>query len=260
MRLSSKLGIRRSANRARLRHCPSSSRPLRRASKVGATKKVGHLKSQLELAKEIIHQLDSAQDNRPLTPMETWVRNNLKKHSLVLASLIRTIARSRSRISWLRDGDANTALFHLQARHSQRNNFIAKLTNGDQVATTHDDKAQILFDFYMNLIGSREVQERSINLEALGIQQHDLAALDAPISEDEVWSVIKQLPSDKAPGPDGIMGRFYKTCWQTIKGDIMAAISVVWRRDFRHFRLLNLAFITLLPKWKGLLLPRTFGL
>jgi hypothetical protein len=37
------------------------------------------------------------------------------------------MARVRSRISWLKDGDANTALFHSQARHRKRKNFISKL-------------------------------------------------------------------------------------------------------------------------------------
>jgi hypothetical protein len=82
----------------------------------------------------------------------------------------------------------------------------------------------------------------------LGLQQHDLSSLDAPISEEEVHNTINLLPNDKAPGPDGFMGRFYKACWDVIKGDVMAAINAVWRRDFRNFRLLNSAFITLLPK------------
>lgn len=180
--------------------------------------------------------------------MELWLCNSLKKHSLALASLIRTIARNRSRIDWLQDGDANTVLFHLHARHRQRKNHIAKLNYGDQIVTTHEGKAQVLLNFYSNLIGTREVRERSIDLKVLRIQQHDLAVLDAPISEEEVWGVIKHLPGDKAPGPDGFTGRFYKVCWQIIKDDIMAAISAVWRRDFRNFRLLNSAFITLLPK------------
>jgi hypothetical protein len=47
------------------------------------------------------------------------LRNNLKKHCLVLSSLSRTIARLRSRIGWLKDGDANTALFHAQAQKQE---------------------------------------------------------------------------------------------------------------------------------------------
>jgi hypothetical protein len=44
----------------------------------------------------------------------------LKKHSLALASLKRTIARIRSRINWLKDGDANTKLFHMHARYRKK--------------------------------------------------------------------------------------------------------------------------------------------
>jgi exonuclease III len=90
-------------------------------------KNVGHVNSQLALAREILHQLEIANDRRALSPQEIWLKNNLKKHTLALASLKRTIARSRSRIGWLRDGDANTRLFHLHSRHRKRKNFIGRL-------------------------------------------------------------------------------------------------------------------------------------
>jgi hypothetical protein len=75
--------------------------------------------------------------------------------------------------------------------------------------------------------------------------------LDAPITEEEVWNTIKKLPKDKAPGPDGFTGRFYRDCWQIIKKEIMEAISAVWSRKFRNFDILNSAFIILLPKVEG---------
>jgi hypothetical protein len=93
--------------------------------------------------------------------------------------------------------------------------------------------------------GEREV---TIDLETLGVPSHDLAMLDAPFSEEEVWETAKRLPSDKAPGPDGFTGRFYKSCWAIIKTDVMAAISCIWARKFRNMRGLSSAFITLLPK------------
>jgi hypothetical protein len=81
---------------------------------------VGNVNFQLALAREILHQLEIANDSRVLTDGERWLKNILKKHSLALASLKRTIARSCSRISWLQEGDANTKLFHLHARHRKR--------------------------------------------------------------------------------------------------------------------------------------------
>jgi hypothetical protein len=72
--------------------------------------------------------------------------------------------------------------------------------------------------------------------------------LGIPISEDEVWTTIKQLPANKVFGPDAFMGRFCQTCLHIIKGDIIGAISVVWRRDFRKIWLLNTTFIMLIPK------------
>jgi mannosylglycoprotein endo-beta-mannosidase len=213
---------------------------------------------QLALAREILHQFEIAQDNRQLSPGELWLKNNLKKHSLALASLQRTIARLRSRINWLRDGDANTKLFHLHARHRKRKNFIGKIVVGDQICTSHEDKAAAIDDFYENLLGQCTAREYTINLAELGIITHDLADLELPFNEEEVWNTIKNLPSNKAPGPDGFTGCFYKTCWSIIKEDIMAAVSAVWNRKFVNFGALNSAYITLLPKKDGADQPKDF--
>jgi hypothetical protein len=82
--------------------------------------------------------------------------------------------------------------------------------------------------------------------------------LDMPFSEEEVWTTVKKIPSDKAPGPDGFTGRFYKACWPIIKGDIMAAISAIWSRKFMGFGALNTAYITLLPKKVDVEQPKDF--
>jgi hypothetical protein len=68
---------------------------------------------QLALAREILHQFEIAQDSRHLSEEELWFKNKLKKHSLALAYLKKKMARLHSRINWLKEGDANTHLFHI---------------------------------------------------------------------------------------------------------------------------------------------------
>lgn len=68
------------------------------------------------------------------------------------------------------------------------------------------------------------------------------------ITKEEVWATIKALPSDKAPGPDGYTGRFFKTAWPVIKVDFMAAVSRLMKGDVARLHLLNSAYITLIPK------------
>jgi hypothetical protein len=53
---------------------------------------------------------------------------------------------------------------------------------------------------------------------------------------------------DKAPGPDGFTGWFYKTCWNIIKGDLLMALDAIFRGHVFNFGCLNTSFITLLPK------------
>ena len=74
--------------------------------------------------------------------MVAVLHSQLKKHSLALSSLQRTIACCHSRIGWLGDGDANTSLFHLHARHRKHKNVIGHSTWDHQVFTDHDDNWQ----------------------------------------------------------------------------------------------------------------------
>jgi hypothetical protein len=85
---------------------------LARALQSKGQKQVGHVKSQLGIARKILHKLEIAQDSRQISVGE-GLRREAKKSCLVLASLERTIVRLRSRIRYLKDGDANTS-FHRQ--------------------------------------------------------------------------------------------------------------------------------------------------
>ena len=101
------------------------------------------------------------------------------------------MARLRSRVRYLRDGDANTSFFHKQAAFRKRKNFIPKLIDGDSVATAQEDKHKIMYHFYENLLGTASNRSLSLDLEVFHRERMDLSALDNPITEEEVWETIK---------------------------------------------------------------------
>lgn len=107
-----------------------------------------------------------AQDHQLLSDDEDWLRRELKRHCLVLASLERTIARLRSRVRYLKDGDANTSFFHKQASFRKHENFISKLKSEDQVVTAQQDKQQALFEYFDGILGTAAQRTTTINLEA----------------------------------------------------------------------------------------------
>jgi hypothetical protein len=76
---------------------------LAKALQYWSHKRIGNVKSQLGLAKEILHRLEIARDNKLLCREEIRLKGRLKQHCLGLASLERTIARLRSRIKYLKE-------------------------------------------------------------------------------------------------------------------------------------------------------------
>jgi len=116
------------------------------------------------------------------------------------------------------------------------------------VVGSQEEKQKAVDDSYENILGSAEVRDYTLNLDELDMQHHDLSDLDAPFSEEEVWATIKDMHLDKAPGPDGFTGRFYKSCWSIIEGDVLMALDAIHRGHVFKFRLLNTAYVTLLPK------------
>jgi hypothetical protein len=185
---------------------------------------VGNVKLKIAIANQIVLRFDVAAENRQLSQAERWLHNTMKMTVLGLASLDRTIARQRSRIRWLKEGEANSKLFHVVANGRRTKNFIASVRVGEQIFTDQGDKETAFFTAYATLIGEIRCRERMVDMAALGIEAKDLHDLEVLFSEEEVWRVVQELPSDRAPGPDGFTGLFYQKAWGIIKRGVMAAI------------------------------------
>jgi len=200
---------------------------LRKTAKELSMRNIGSVRSQLFMARELISQFDAAQEHRLLSVDEQTLRKQLKLISLGLASLACTIARQRSRLRFLEEGDANTKFFHLQACHRNWKNHIPSILHESAWFSADEAKSELIYSYYNGILGTPFYRQHSIELGDL-LPQLDLSGMDACFSEQEVWDTIKEMPPGRAPGPDGFNSLFYKVAWPIIKQDVVTALNALW--------------------------------
>ncbi|CAD6239585.1 unnamed protein product [Miscanthus lutarioriparius] len=146
--------------------------------------KIGDMRIQLAIVKEVLLQLEAAQEHRLLTAMELHLCRRLKSRSigLGLAAIEKSRIRQRSRLTYIRCGDTNTKFFHSRANARWRKNYIHCLHTDGGIAVAQQDKEKVIQDYFTNHIGSAVPRASTINWQSLGYNQHDLSDLEMPFS------------------------------------------------------------------------------
>jgi hypothetical protein len=106
----------------------------------------------------------------------------------------------------------------------------------------------VVFDHFSSHFGAKEQRECTLNWDKLGMTRHDLRHLEEDFSVEEVFAVVKDIANEKAPGPDGYIGVFFKQSWAVVRQDLMLAVNFFSQRHGQHFNLLNSAHVVLIPK------------
>ena len=173
-------------------------------------RKLGNVKTLMRVATWVIHKLDVAEENGILQREEVWLRRTLKHSLLGLAALERTIDRQRSRLKWVKEGDANTKLFQAVANGRRTKNYIPYIKHGSEIITDQERMVDTFTEVYKQLMGTTHAREHTLDLQFLQMEPKELSSLEEIITEEEVWQVIKEMAPDRAPGPDGFIGAFYQ--------------------------------------------------
>ena len=117
--------------------------------------------------------------------------------------------------------------------------------NGD-ITTDKAEIQRIIRDYYQQLYANKmdNLEERD---EFLGehnlpkLNQKEIENLHRPITSTEIETVIKNLPTNKSPGPDGITGEFY----QKFREELTPILLKLFQKIAEEGKLPT---ITLIPK------------
>jgi hypothetical protein len=151
-------------------------------------------------------------------------------------------------IRWIQLGGENTKIFHAKATERYRQNTITQILNEDGVMITdHQQKANAFCSSFRNRMGVAIPTVSPFDLSVLLRREENLESLIDPFSMEEIEGIVKHMKTDRAPGPDGFNGLFFKKCWHIIKDDLVTLCN-----DFHSGKVslqsINGSYITLIPK------------
>ena len=121
-----------------------------------------------------------------------------------------------------------------------------------EVTTENAEIQRIIRNYYEQLYGSKidNLDEMDRFLEKFNLSrlnQEEKEIINNPIASTEIEAVIKNLPENKSPGPDGFIREFY----QTFREKLMLFFLKLFQKIAEEGTLLNSfyeASITLIPK------------
>lgn len=156
----------------------------------------------------------------------------------------------RSRVIWLREGDANTKFFHQFTLQRRRRNKILKLKDKERHWVEHPSRVRELVEnHFVSLFRSEGSRNWGTILDCvkLSITEEWNQQLCAPVSDTEIREAVMTMGKLKAPGPDGFQGIFYQSFWEHLN-DVVNSLVTSLMQGITSPSNLNATHVVLIPK------------
>ena len=166
----------------------------------------------------------------------------------------KTIAKINKTKSWFFEkiNEVDKPLARLIEKKRERTQINKIRNEKGEITTDKTGIQRIIKDYYKQLYANKmdNLEEMDRFLERYNLprlNQEELENINKRITSNEIETVIKDLPTNKSPGPDGFTGEFY----QTFREELTPILFKLLQKIAEGGTLPNLfyeASITLIPK------------
>ncbi|KAK1319963.1 hypothetical protein QJS10_CPB04g01501 [Acorus calamus] len=157
-----------------------------------------------------------------------WLQVRIATNRLTaLQRQLETFWAQRAQTKWITEGDRNSAFFHTRVQRRRARNRITVLSTADGKKLDNSPEIsnhakQYFSSHWAASVSAPALLPPTLLTQRIGADQAE--KLIAPFTEAEIESAVRRLPPNRAPGPDGFSGEFYKAFWPIIRGDVIRAI------------------------------------
>ena len=153
--------------------------------------------------------------------------------------------REQLKIPHVEDREFNISyLTRLQKQRIVKNNIFDLKDDQGVLHDTVEGKQKIVYKFYQNLYNkeatSTLAQDKLLKNIKRRVPPDKLAALEAPITEEEVIKAFKDMPNNKSPGINGFTKEFFVHFWDQLKDDFMKMLREVEKTKLGLFQRMSL--------------------
>jgi hypothetical protein len=206
----------------------------------------GHIQTQM---KTLMAEISGIQAN-PHSP------SNVARESFLQEALQEQLLREevlwkqKSRELWLSCTNLNTKFFHASTACRKRYNSISYLSLADgSKIIGRDNIGSHLVNHFTSLFTTTNAPidpGLSDLVESVITEEENFCLCSIP-DDCEIFSAISELGLNKAPGPDGMTGLFYKSYWPIVKNCVIVSVQSFFRGGFM-LKAFNHTNIALIPK------------
>ncbi|XP_024626681.1 uncharacterized protein [Medicago truncatula] len=185
-----------------------------------------NIDSKIQEAQDRMAVLDALGENNSLGDQEVAEIHMLSADILAYSKLQTSMQWQKSRVNWLKAGDANSKFFHgIMASRKRVNSIISVLVDGVSIEGVEPVRQTVFQHFQNHFKRNTQVRPDIGGLVFKSLSGTEGADLVKPFLMEEIKAAVWDCDSFKSPGPDVLANRLRRVVGNVVSGSQSAFIK-----------------------------------